>query len=145
MQTLSSVVGPDNPWKNMLEIAHRLMFSISPMSYQMAPLLMPYATSSGTATKTLTVVSSRIFNVQKLKKRKTRQKSIKWQSIKLILQRHGTLSKFLGGTEKVSLMVHHLANTAYVSHLQTLPFGEGVGGIFHTSDCSHENDSIFPG
>lgn len=54
------------------------------------------------------------------------------------------LSRFLGGTEKALLMVHHLANTAYVPHMQTLLFGEGVGGIFHTSDCSHENDSIFP-
>lgn len=41
-------------------------------------------------------------------------------------------------------MDHHPANTAYDSYMQTLLFGEGVGGIFHASDCSHENDSIFP-
>jgi len=47
------------------------------MSYEMAPLLMPYAASSGKATRILTVVSNIICNVQKLSEEKAMQKTIK--------------------------------------------------------------------
>lgn len=71
-------------------------------------------------------VFSILWNLQKVEEEIVMHELINWQTIKLILQRsqlsHSILSKYLGGTEKGLLMVHHPDNTASSSHMQTLLF-----------------------